>query len=268
MAALRAQQAPQIGIDFIDTMDNIDSVNGGKNNPLRRFNPAYGYAMDNLSASREVLQQMRDRPLGNTSRSKDYTNRNQIASQMRMISTLSSSGGYARPNRYLVEFTPPKGFRDYFQAALRTGTTNTAGWGFDFPKIGLLCSSVSVPQKTLQTYEHKQLGVSYRVPHSLLFDPIILTFYVDGDFEVRRFFEAWQGMIVDYNSAIVSFYDDYVADVVVSVLDVEGYIRYTLVFKDAWCMSVAPLDLSYSSNNTILNMSVTLSYKTFFEFRD
>jgi hypothetical protein len=265
MAALRAQQAPQVGIDFIDTMDNIDSVNGGKNNPLRRFNPAYGYAMDNLSASREVLKQMRDRPLGNTKVKKSPSNRELIASQNQFIKAMSSSSGYARPNRYLVEFNMPKGINEYQRMARQSGLGDKAGGAFDTQKVGILCSAISVPQKTLQTYEHKQLGVSYRVPHSLLFDPIILTFYVDGDFEVRRMFEAWQGLIVDSKSAVVSFYDDYVTEMTVSVLDVEGYIRYSLVFEDAWCMSVAPLDLSYSSNNAVLNMSVTMSYKRFIE---
>lgn len=166
---------------------------------------------------------------------------------------------YAKPSRFLIEFNVPKTMEKYIRASSQAGSSNEGS--FDVGKIALLCHSVSLPQKSFETYEHKQLGVKYKVPYSLNYEPITITFYCDGDMESRRFFEKWHKSIIDDANATLNFYEEFITDVKIKLLDVEGKVRYSIVLEEAFPLVIANVDLSYGSVNALLSASVTMSYK-------
>lgn len=261
---------------FAETMANgakglstfIDFANGNTNssglvNTISNITKG-AFALNNFRTITGLLKQAgNDRNLAHIKVDKEYDLKGNLATPA-FITHIDKSNGFIRPNKYLVEFSPPPALRQYITRNVASPGTND---NYDMTKVGLLCHSVSIPQKTLQTYEHKQLGVAYKVPHSIIFDPVIFTFYADGDMEVRRFFDAWIQCIINDENATMNFYDEYVSQIRISLMDVEGRIRHIVEFYEAFPMSLSNLDLSYASNNSLLSLSVTMSYKRWVEVK-
>ena len=64
-------------------------------------------------------------------------------------------------------------------------------------KLGLLCSDAVLPTSSYATSEVKDnfMGVTQEFAHTRLYTDIDLTFYIDRDYEVLRFFEGWMDYI-------------------------------------------------------------------------
>ena len=63
--------------------------------------------------------------------------------------------------------------------------------------LGLLCSDASLPTSSYATSEVKDnfMGVTQEFAHTRLYTDIDLTFYIDRDYEVLRFFEGWMDYV-------------------------------------------------------------------------
>jgi hypothetical protein len=64
-------------------------------------------------------------------------------------------------------------------------------------KLGLLCSDAVLPTSSYATSEVKDnfMGVTQEFAHTRLYTDIDLTFYIDRDYEVLRFFEGWMDYV-------------------------------------------------------------------------
>lgn len=194
------------------------------------------------------------------SKNKEYSNDKTLLSSMKMLNIMDKQKGFAQPNRFLIDIVYPKSLRDFTKANKSNGAVE-----HNMEVVGLLCQSISIPQKTLQTFEHKALGVPYRGVHGLNFEPITATFICDGEMEVRKFFEAWLNTIVDSYNNTLHFYDDYTTDIKITLFTREGKVLYQVVLEEAYPMNISNLDLSHNSNNTLLTMSCTFTYKRWIE---
>ena len=63
--------------------------------------------------------------------------------------------------------------------------------------LGLLCSDASLPTSSYATSEVKDnfMGVTQEFAHTRLYTDIDLTFYIDRDYKVLRFFEGWMDYV-------------------------------------------------------------------------
>lgn len=128
--------------------------------------------------------------------------------------------------------------------------------------ISLYCSSCSMPARSLLTYDHKQLVAPYRVPYSLQqYDPVIMSFLTNEDFETRTYFETWMGAVVNCGSNSLNYYDEYVADIRIIPLTGAGYDSvYYVDLLEAYPMTINQLDFSYANADTAL-ITVMFSFK-------
>jgi len=64
-------------------------------------------------------------------------------------------------------------------------------------ELGILCSEAVLPASSYATSEVKDnfMGVTQEFAHTRLFTDIDLTFYIDRDYRVLNFFEAWMNYI-------------------------------------------------------------------------
>lgn len=168
--------------------------------------------------------------------------------------------GYARPSRYLVLFRKPIIMRLAENDNVSSGTLSAAS-DDNTKKMSILAHTVSVPQKSFTTFEHRNLGSPYKIPYSVNFDPFTISFYCDARMEIKRFFDNWTNLIINPDNGVLSYYDDFITEIEVVLLDVENFNHYTVRLHEAYPISVSSLELSASAANTILNMSVTFSYK-------
>lgn len=172
--------------------------------------------------------------------------------------------GIASPARYRVRFNLPKGIPNISGSAWESTEGNIQRWQSALngtEKINVFCHTCTMPQRSLMTYEHKQLNAPYKVPYSQSYDPVSFVFYGDGDLSARRYFEIWQNAVVNIQSNTMNFYSEYVSDVIIEQMDQEGNPTYGVQLIEAYPMSVTAMDYSYSNQNTIQNIAIVLTYK-------
>ena len=141
--------------------------------------------------------------------------------------------------------------------------------------LGLLCSDAVLPTSSYATSEVKDnfMGVTQEFAHTRLYTDIDLTFYIDRDYKVLRFFEGWMDYIsgggeVEQSSSgnyyrrftypdnyknsqiyIKKFEKDFAAD--------KRSINYQLI--NAFPKGITSIPVSYGPAD-LLKVSVTFNY--------
>jgi hypothetical protein len=136
--------------------------------------------------------------------------------------------------------------------------------------LSLLCEEVTVPGMSLATNPVFTYGEPREVVYNRVFEPANFTFLVDINSTALTFFRSWIDKIIDPNTKLVSYYNDYIGTVAIKHLD-NGRLRsagdntpktevYEVVLQEAFPKSIQSYTLS---NNTkdILRFSVTMNYK-------
>jgi hypothetical protein len=176
--------------------------------------------------------------------------------------------GFAQRSKYRVEFTLPPGVN------LATGTigVNTESTQGNIRQIensfnakggiNIKCHSMTFPQRSLMTYEHKQNSAPFRIPYSSVYDPTTFSFYANAQLDTRDYFDIWQAAVVNVGTNTINFYDEYVSDIKLWALDAQGKDSYGVVLYEAWPLNVGQLDYGYAESNTLQTTSVTMSYKS------
>ncbi|MDD5151911.1 MAG: hypothetical protein PHC28_15765 [Flavobacterium sp.] len=128
--------------------------------------------------------------------------------------------------------------------------------------ISLYCESCSMPGRTLLTYDHRQLSTPYRVPYSQSpYDPITMSFLTDSDFNTRTYFETWQGAVLNVGSNTVNYYDEFVSDMRIILINTDGYdSEYYVDLFECFPITIGQVDLGYA-NGDIAKIPITFSYK-------
>lgn len=175
--------------------------------------------------------------------------------------------GFARPNRYRVEFSLPAGFNtsptfpgvnsNSSASLIRFQEINMNRQG----NINIMCHSCNLPQRTLLTYEHKQLIGPYRVPYSQSYDPVTFSFYTDPEYTTREYFDIWQNAVVNIGSNSMNYYNEFTSDIRIYTIDSAGNDAYFVDLYEAFPINIGMVDLSYSNLNTTQTVTVTMSYK-------
>jgi hypothetical protein len=129
-------------------------------------------------------------------------------------------------------------------------------------------------------------------PYGALFDPVTITFMIDGHGSVYKYFYEWTNKIVNYRArgqsmAVknstnnvapyeVAYKDDYCKDIVVYVLEphhkperaTEEYVMKYKFFR-AYPRSLPQLNMAWREQNEYLRLPITFDYTDFeVEFKE
>ena len=158
-------------------------------------------------------------------------------------------GGGARANQFRVTITPPPGI----------------AIGLDVRRASFLVTASNLPASTLGEiavpFRGRNIYVSGDRPAP---DAWSTTFYNDTDFMVRNAMERWQNGINDYanNTGAVNS-ADYQTDLFVEQLDRDDTILKTYIFRAAYPLTIAAIDLSTAEATEIETFEVTWRYQHF-----
>lgn len=173
--------------------------------------------------------------------------------------------GIAKANRYRVEFTLPGGIRtsSYFtntqseQGAIASQQSQLNGSG----AINIMCHTCTLPSRELQSFDIKQFGPPHRMPMTASYSPISFAFYSDGNLNTRKYFEIWQTAAHNISSNTFNFYNEYVSDIRITILDAEGRDAYFVDIYECWPSSIPQVDYSYSSQDQAQSFMVVMQYR-------
>lgn len=175
--------------------------------------------------------------------------------------------GVAVSNRYRVEIFLPRGVNlsagqlGVNEDALASRISSMQNYFNATEQINFKCHSASFPQRNLQAYEYHQNSAPFRLPYSSSYDPVNLSFYADGEYDTRDFFDVWQSAVVNVGTNTMNFPDEYVSDVNIYALTKDGRDSYGVRLFEAWPVNIGDTSLGYAENDTAATVTVGLEYK-------
>ena len=158
-------------------------------------------------------------------------------------------GGGARANQFRVTVTPPSGI----------------AIGLDVRRASFLVRASILQASTLGEIEvpfrGRNIYVSGDRPAPETWST---TFFNDTDFMVRNAMELWHNGINDFaNNTGVIAPSDYQTDLFVEQLDRDDTVLKTYIFRNAYPLEIASIDLTAESADSIEEFEVTWRYQHF-----
>ena len=156
-------------------------------------------------------------------------------------------GGGARANQFRVTITPPPGI----------------AIGLDVRRASFLVTASRLPESTLGEvavpFRGRNIYVAGDRPAP---ETWTTTFFNDTDFMVRNAMERWHNGINNFadNTGVVNS-ADYQTDLFVEQLDRDDTILKTYIFRAAYPLIIAAIDLTNEETTTIETFEVTWRYQ-------
>jgi hypothetical protein len=158
-------------------------------------------------------------------------------------------GGGARANQFRVTITPPPGIPI----------------GLDVRRTSFLCTATSMPAMTLGEvpvpFRGRNIYIAGERPE---FEQWTTTFYNDTDFMIRNAMERWNNGINDLQTNLgVTSPADYQSDLFVEQMDRDDTVLKSYVFKSAYPLTIAAIELAAATVNELETFDVTWRYQHF-----
>ncbi len=119
---------------------------------------------------------------------------NSLVQKINMSRARELVGNLAQTNYYLVNIPLTKELVNHFSTSYPDlGDIDV----FVRQKLGYLCSEATLPTTSYATAEVKDnyIGITQEFAHTRLYTDMDLTFYVDANYNILRFFEGWMDYI-------------------------------------------------------------------------
>jgi hypothetical protein len=177
---------------------------------------------------------------------------------------LAKQGGLAPSNKYRVELPP----LNELKKANSTIEENEYVSSFD---MNYLCTTTQLPGKQLNVLS-REIGIGTKsIANGQVFAPINLTFYLTEEYEIRKYFQYWMECVVSQKVGepmYAGYYKNYVLPVKMYQMN-KGQLAdglkdlYGIELIDAFPTSMEMIQLNNQAQTAPLEMTVSLSYKTY-----
>ena len=198
----------------------------------------------------------------------------------RVMAAVSQGEGFARPNRFMVDFILPKGvqynadetsgeitFEEEIIRSTKSGELNS----YSEVQRGLraFVESVDMPGRTLDTTDFTTYGPKRQVVTGHSFSgEITMSVYCDKYLRQRGFFEMWQKAAFDQGTNNVHFYDEYTGGLRIYQLGAfaenadRDRISYGVELFECFPKTISAVSYNQGSENEIQKISVSLAFKS------
>ena len=163
-----------------------------------------------------------------------------------------SKDGIARPSRYEVIVTPPRGSpTNPFSAELSKSVRD----------VSLKCENITFPGRNIDTTPDTNIyGPTREIATGFSFGELTARFQMSSDMKEKLFFEAWQKSSFDTQTWAMNYYDEYTGFLEIYLLDEQNTRRYGVKLWDCFAKSVNAQNLDYSTINEQMKLDVSFSY--------
>ena len=133
----------------------------------------------------------------------------------------------------------------------------------DAVSVSLYCEMASLPPVNISTKSFKIFGPTYQRPFGAEYggEGISLTFHVDRDMQVKKFFDEWTAKVVDPDTGLVGYQEDYISTIRLRQLDEQDNVTYEIELSEAFPRSVNLLELNNSAQNQTHRLNVLFAYR-------
>jgi len=183
-----------------------------------------------------------------------------------ILSTFHSDEGYALPNRFeVLILSPPKRGGGITTNAYAGSERNS-----DARAVSLRCESVNLPGRNLNSLTDTNIyGPTREIVDGVTYaEDIAMTFQASSGLNERVFFEEWQKQAFNENTWNVGYYNDYVSEVHIYLLDRKDQRRYGIKLMEAFPKTIEGTELNQASNNEIIKTTVSFSFRYWLSLPD
>ena len=133
----------------------------------------------------------------------------------------------------------------------------------DDRKASIRCQSISFPGRNLDTVEDTNIyGPTREIVNGVTYaDEIKISFQASSDLGERRFFEEWQKLAFSEKTWNVGYYNDYIAQIDLYLLDREDNRRFGVKLWECFPKDIQGTDLNQGANNEIIKNTVSFSFR-------
>ena len=169
-----------------------------------------------------------------------------------VLGTYRSKDGIARPARYEVVISPPKGSpNNPFSSSLTK----------DVREVSLKCENISFPGRNIDTVTDTNIyGPTREIASGFSFAELNGRFQCSSDMREKQFFETWQKASFDAQKWSMNYYSEYTGFLEIYLLDEQNTRRYGVKLWDCFAKSVNAQNLDYSTINEQMKLDVSFSY--------
>lgn len=167
-----------------------------------------------------------------------------------LLKMISETGNFMRPNQYRVEIDLPEALRGKYADYIET--------------IGLMCTSTSIPGFSIDEKESDKSNNIF-TPHSHNYTTEDYKFLVGRDMKVRQLFLDWRALIVDHDTKLLGYTDDYAGQFRLYPMkrgkgSKEENTTAEIILDTAYPVTLGAISMSYEENNTIAYQNVTIRF--------
>lgn len=185
--------------------------------------------------------------------------------------------GFMLNNRFMVTIPlPPKvqaildgdnvedgDILDLLKKGFRIASILTGGKATSQRGLQIMCSSAEFPGLNIETSSNMMNGHKITVATGSSKDKAGFAFLLSEDAYEKKLLDAWRDYIVDRRTKKVAYYDDYVVDIEVASLGLDGLPKYTVRYLEAWPNTFSKLNLEKRVQSMMQTYSLNFTYKRF-----
>ena len=163
------------------------------------------------------------------------------------FSSMISSEGLASPNKFEVQFRSIP------------GATN----GGELKQLSIMCDQVSLAGRDVQAVLDLQYGIRRQVVYNApAYTPLSLSFLCTENMKEKKALDAWNNLCVNIsNGFTVGYYNDYVGELTVHVLNRSGNKRtYSMKYHEVYPKTVTAIELNHGTTNATLRVTTEMQY--------
>lgn len=129
-------------------------------------------------------------------------------------------------------------------------------------KLTFTCKAAQLPGSTIGTVPVFYFGREVKFAGNRTFPEWTITVINDEDFSVRNQIESWMNSINSHEGNLAeTLWQSYTFDADVNQYSKDGSVIKTYTFKNMFPTDISPIDLDWSSNDTMEEFQVTFAYQ-------
>ena len=196
----------------------------------------------------------------------------------RFQAKMAEGEGFARPNRFMVDFILPRGIEEQvdddgnnftFQEEIARTTQGELKSELELQRgLRAFCFGAELPSRNVDTAPLQTYGPKREIVYSHSYSQeITLSFYADKFMRQRSFFEQWQNTAMDLGTNNVHFYDEYTGAIRIYALGAfsgdafRDRIAYGVHLYECYPKTITAVPLNYGTQNEIMQISISFYYR-------
>lgn len=133
--------------------------------------------------------------------------------------------------------------------------------------IQFMCRSTEVPGFQTSTMRGEWQGHSFKIATGFENSSINFSFQLSGDANEKKIFDSWKKLIVDEETRLVGYPDDYAVDIQIEMLDLKDNPVYEIWLVDAWPQTVQNVGLNRLASDMANGLETSFTYTRLSDYK-